>query len=328
MECVEFTATGKKCTRKAKNSEYCWQHEPEEKIINTNNNSHLMGEGVFVGTYTQEINKKLIKQVLPTLDEGIKIDSEALDFVNFITYRLYEKFSEYKTIEEFTDAVFTQLPKILNKYAYNEIISEKNRLEVSGATREQILDKIKISLIEFLTCYILQSSVDETNSYHRSTISYQDVQKGLIFDENLKELIDAQIPGILLSDEYFGTLHNIRNKSPLTFKKFSDILQNTGVKPQNNALKLLYAYIIVEFNKYSKDDLSESNILVIEDYINLWLKRMKNANLLSYKNITDLILTINIITEFKEIRKNIYINTLNQLELPKDLINNVFSTYI
>jgi len=254
MECAGITKAGKKCSRKPKeNCNYCWQHTSDEKklvdegltmiplqnpIIPTIpqirnnplpkstianllpksvNNSYLAGKGIFLGEYTKKINLDLIETVLQQIHPDTKINTEALEFVNSITYNLYQKFSEAKTIAEFGQSINENIPEQLKKHASREVIKEKNNLEASGATKDQILSKIKITLIEYLVAEILEVSGNETRDNRRVVISYEDVQRAISADRELKKLIDKYIPGIIIPGEYLVILHH--TKSLLILKR-------------------------------------------------------------------------------------------------------------
>ncbi len=173
MSCLGLTKTGNKCSRKTKeNSQYCCQHIPEEKKVENNvknegltilplqyilnRPSYLAGKGIFLEKYTQEINKQLIKDVLLQVHPYMKINPEALEFINFITYSLYSKFAEAKTITEFDESINKSLPDQLKTHAIAEIMKERNKLTSLHATTKQILDKVKITLIEYLIAEIIE----------------------------------------------------------------------------------------------------------------------------------------------------------------------------
>lgn len=345
MSCSSTTKKGNKCTRGVKEGfQYCWQHstavEQELKnedpfgilpLQNTDSNKprYVSGTGtIFDGIYTTEINKNMIKIVLFEVHPDTGINTEALELVAEITYSLYNKLPEAKTVEEFKNEILKFYQGQLGKHALSEITKEAVKMSQFNPTEIQKLHKVRITAIEYLIAEILElagnATRDTSRGKHRN-INYEDIQLTISLDNELYNLINREFPNTILPQQYL--LHRCLPDKSLSLKGLKAIFDATNIKLTGNTLGLIHRYFYHQITVYKKDELEECGVLNIFDYVNKWITEI-GVIPKSYKDVTQLILRRNIIQESQTLRKNQYLKLLDDLQFPKDLIINILAEYI
>jgi ribosomal protein S26 len=325
MSCLGVTKTGKPCARKATKGNYCWQHDSKDvheevlPIVSSNMN-FISGNGsLFEGVYTPTLNVILIKAVLSMVHPSTGITTEALDFINTLTYNLYLQIPETKSIEELKEEVSKILPKdsALARHAISEIYKESAKIEAryDNITVSQIMNKIRITVIEYIVAEILELAGNVSYHDKKRRINYRHVMKAIANDEELKTLFADHI----IPDQYI--IYNSKDCIPLS--KLKAILNAEDIKLSDEPLRFVQNYIKVQyFRTYTSEQLEDYLIKDEYDFLHTLIQILKPQlkGKFRFKQIADLLLTNDVIAELRKSRKVEVHKVLDDLHIPEVLI--------
>lgn len=279
--------------------------------------------------HTLEDNLEL---VIPLInhDELTDLDSEALEYLNYVTHKIYLKIYpmiSVKMIEDFFKLYFDKrvpAPYMINKIncMYSKMISD-------------MPDLTKIQKFKILKLAILQLVIDQLLRFcSRRRCSHKEYADFFrLFNLcSIRTLIE-QIPNMkLISNEYYKFIKNLEELHRTGEHEISKFLKTRNIKLDINAREFLATYIQFQLGLYTDDQLAECTIYRDSedefhedfqpdvDYCKMWLDYIQFTPT-SYKQVTDSFIEFDLLSHMLEKRKLEFIKILDTFNIPKDLIN-------
>lgn len=311
--CLAVTKAGKQCTRAAEaGSNYCWQHQPKkEDEKDTHVQYSVLSQNPLVlglpvlhlkdsTKFTREDNKELIKLVQSQVHPDIKLNAEALEFINDLTYPLYLFFDEANgsapsdTKDSLIALVKDAYPGELAKHA----ISEINRNHGS------IKNNINTIPVEYIIAELTELAGNSARGNHKLTTTYYDVNSAIYQDFELRELFKNNKASS--TDLFFS--HNpkiydvLGKKKKITRTINIKVIKPNGVIFSSSQIDLktsLVNYLINTYFSYQEDQVISIGYTSPMDYFSDYVRTYKTElnQFKSWKSMIEFLMTHDLIRQ-------------------------------